>query len=110
MQDYITESNRGLIDYLVVTSAEFWDGLPVDIRTGVKKALDEAIAHGNKVALDKAVSDRKLIMDSGHTKFLQLSDAARKKWVEAMKPVWKKFEDQIGKNFIDAAVASNVGS
>ena len=110
MQDYITESNSGLIDYLVFTRAEFWDGLPADIRTGVKKSLDEAIAHGNKVALDTAVSDRKLIIDSGHTKFLQLSDAARKEWVEAMKLIWKKFENQIGDNSIDAAVASNVGS
>jgi C4-dicarboxylate-binding protein DctP len=110
VQDYITESNHGLIDYLVVTSAEFWDGLPADIRTEVKKSLDEAIAFGNKVALDKAVSDRKLIMDSGRTKILQLSDSERKKWVEVMKPVWKKFEDQIGKDLIDAAVASNVGS
>ena len=110
VQDYITESNHGLIDYLVVTSASFWNGMPADIRTDVKKSLDEAIAHGNKVALEKATGDRKMIMDSGRSKILQLTDAERAQWVEAMKPVWKKFEDQIGKELIDAAVAANAGS
>ena len=110
VQDYITESNHGLIDYLVVTSASFWNGLPDDIRAPVKKALDEAIAFGNKVALDKATSDRQKIIDSGRTKVIQLSDDERDQWVQAMKPVWKKFEGKIGKDLIDAAVAANAGS
>ena len=110
VQDYITETNHGVIDYLVVTSAEFWNGLPADIRGTVKASLDEAIAHGNKVAIDKAVSDRKRIVDSGRTKLLQLSDAERKKWIDAMKPVWAKFEKDVGKDLINAAVSSNAGS
>ena len=110
VQDYITESNHGLIDYLVVTSASFWNGLPDDIRLEVKKALDEAIAYGNKVALDKATGDRQKIIDSGRSEIIQLTDAERAKWVEAMKPVWKKFEDDIGKDLIEAAVAANAGS
>ncbi len=110
VQDYITESNHGLIDYLVVTSVAFWNGMPDDIRTDVKKALDDAIAHGNKVALEKATSDRQRIIDSGRSKIIQLTDAERAQWVEAMKPVWKKFEDKIGKDLIDAAVAANAGS
>ena len=32
VQDGITESNHGIIDYLVVTSTEFWEGLPDDVR------------------------------------------------------------------------------
>ena len=110
VQDYITESNHGLIDYLVVTSASFWKGLPDDIRPEVKKALDEAIAYGNQIALDKATGDRQKIIDSGRSEIIQLTDAERAKWVEAMKPVWKKFEDDIGKDLIEAAVAANTGS
>ncbi len=107
VQDYITESNHGLVDYLVVTSAKFWNGMPADIRAEVGKALSEAIAHGNKVAADKAVSDRQRIIDSGRSKVLQLSGAERDQWVSAMKPVWKKFEGQVGSDVIEAAVASN---
>lgn len=107
VQPYITESNHGVLDYLVVTSTEFWMGLPDDIRAEVKKALDESIAFGNKVSDQKAVEDRQKIIDSKRSEVIELTDAERQQWVDAMKPVWKQFEDQIGKEYIDAAVASN---
>ncbi len=107
VQPTITESNHGLLDYMVVTSREFWNGLPADLRDEVKRALDEAIAHGNKVAAQKSVSDRQKIIDSGRSEVLPLSDAERNQWVEVMKPVWKRFEEKIGKDLIEAAYASN---
>jgi len=107
VQPYITESNHGVLDYLVVTSTEFWTGLPEGIRTELKKALDEAIAFGNSVAAEKAVSDRQKIIDSKRSEVIELTDAQRQQWVNVMKPVWKKFEGQIGKDYIDAAVKSN---
>lgn len=107
VQEHITASNHGLIDYLIVTSAEFWNGMPDDVRAEVEKALDEAISHGNKVAMDKATGDRAKIAESGRSTIHELTDAQRAQWVEAMKPVWAQFEDQIGKDMIDAAVAAN---
>jgi C4-dicarboxylate-binding protein DctP len=107
VQPYITESNHGLIDYLVVTSAEFWNGLPDDIRAEVKKALDEAIAFGNQVAAEKDLSDRQKVVDSRRSEIITLSPEERAQWVEVMKPVWSKFEEEIGKDLIDAAYASN---
>jgi C4-dicarboxylate-binding protein DctP len=107
VQPFITESNHGVLDYLVITSTEFWMGLPADLRSEIKKALDEAIAFGNKVAAQKAIDDRQKIIDSKRSKVLELTDAERQQWVNAMKPVWKQFEDQIGKNYIDAAIKSN---
>jgi len=107
VQPYITESNHGVLDYMVVTSSEFWMGLPDDIRAEVKKALDEAIALGNKVAAEKAVADKQRIIDSKRSEVIQLTQAERAQWVEVMKPVWKKFESQIGADLIDAAYNSN---
>jgi C4-dicarboxylate-binding protein DctP len=107
VQPYITESNHGVLDYLVITSAEFWMDLPEDLKVEVKKALDEAIRFGNSVSAQKAIADRQLIIDSKRTQIVELTDAERQLWVDAMKPVWKQFEDQIGKEYIDAAVASN---
>ncbi|MEE4314927.1 MAG: TRAP transporter substrate-binding protein [Desulfofustis sp.] len=107
VQPYITESNHGLIDYLVVTSAEFWNGLPDDIRAEVKKALNEGIAFGNEVAAQKALDDKQKIIDSGRSEIIYLTPEERALWVEAMKPVWQKFEEEIGKDLIDAAYASN---
>ncbi|MES9940650.1 MAG: TRAP transporter substrate-binding protein [Candidatus Thiodiazotropha sp. 6PLUC2] len=107
VQPYITESNHGLLDYMVVTSTEFWMDLPDDIRVEVKKALDEAIVFGNSVAEQKGVDDRQKIIDSGRSTLISLSAEERAQWVEVMKPVWKEFEDEIGKELIDAAYNSN---
>lgn len=106
VQPYITETDHGVLDYMVVTSKEFWMSLPDDIRPVVKKSLDEAIALGNKVANEKSVSDKQKIVDSGRSEVITLTDAERNQWVEAMKPVWKQFEDQIGKELIEAAYNS----
>ncbi|RRJ85333.1 TRAP transporter substrate-binding protein [Aestuariirhabdus litorea] len=107
VQPYITESNHGVLDYLIVTSTEFWMGLDDDVRAELKKALDEAIAYGNNIAAEKGDSDRQAIIDSGRSEVLALSDAERQQWVEAMKPVWAQFASQIGQENIDAAVAAN---
>lgn len=107
VQPYITESNHGVLDYMVVTSAEFWKGLPDDVRGEVKKALDEAIAMGNKVAGEKAVVDRQQIIDSKRSEVLELTPEERTQWVEAMKPVWKQFAGDIGQDMIDAAFNAN---
>ncbi len=107
VQPFITASNHGVLDYLVVTSAEFWLGLPDELRTEIKRALDDAIAYGNEMSKNKANEDRKLIEDSGVTKVMELTDEQRQAWVQAMKPVWKKFERQIGKDVINAAVEAN---
>ncbi len=107
VQPFITESNHGVLDYLVVTSAEFWMGLDKGLKVEIKKALDEAIAYGNSVAAEKDISDRQAIIDSRRSQVVTITDAERQLWVEAMKPVWKQFEDQIGADLIEAAVASN---
>ncbi|MDO6763581.1 TRAP transporter substrate-binding protein [Agarivorans sp. 1_MG-2023] len=107
VQASITESNHGVLDYLIVTSAEFWLELPDDIRTELKAALDEAVAHGNQIAAQKADKDKANIMASKRSEVISLSPEQRMQWVEAMKPVWQQFEGEIGKNIIDAAVAAN---
>ena len=36
-----------------------------------------------------------------------LTPAQRQEWVDAMKPVWKKFEKDIGKDMMKAALKAN---
>ncbi|MBF0255986.1 MAG: TRAP transporter substrate-binding protein [Gammaproteobacteria bacterium] len=107
VQPYITETDHGLLDYMVVTSAEFWTGLPADVRDVLKKSLDEALAYGNQIAAEQAMSDRQKIIDSKRSEVIALTEAERAQWVEAMKPVWQKFEDRIGKDLIEAALQAN---
>jgi C4-dicarboxylate-binding protein DctP len=107
VQPDITESNHGGLDYLVVTSAEFWMGLDEELQTEIKKALDESIAYGNDIAAKKGEEDKQAIIDSKRSEVITLTDAERQQWVEAMKPVWKKFEGDIGADLIKAAEAAN---
>jgi C4-dicarboxylate-binding protein DctP len=107
VQDYITESNHGLLDYLVVTSSQFWNSLPEDIRPQVKSCLDEAIDYGNKVSREKAINDKKRIAESGRTTIIQLTPEQRQQWVEAMKPVWEEFEDDVSSENLQAAIKAN---
>lgn len=108
IQPYITESNHGLLDYMVVTSKEFWNSVPEDIRPELQAIIKESIAYGNKIASDKNLEDRQKIIDSGRSEIIMLTDAERSQWVEAMKPVWQEFEKEIGKDKIDAAYQSNM--
>ncbi|MBL4822969.1 MAG: TRAP transporter substrate-binding protein [Colwellia sp.] len=107
VQDYITESNHGVLDYMVVTSTEFWHSLPSDIRGEVSDALAEAIVYGNDIAAKKAQQDKQKIIDSKRSTIINITAEQRQLWVNAMKPVWKRFEKKIGKSYIDAAIAAN---
>lgn len=107
VQPYITESNHGVLDYLVVVNAEFWNGLPEGVRSELKRAVEESVTYGNQVAARKDKEDKAAILASGKSQLVTLSDAERGQWVAAMKPVWQQFEGAIGKDLIDAAVAAN---
>ena len=107
VQPYITATNHGVLDYMIVTSAEFWMSLPDDLRNEIKRAMDEALAYGNRISLEKALEDRQLISESGVTEIIDLTDEQRQQWVDAMRPVWKKFQREIGEDVIKAAEKSN---
>ena len=63
----------------------------------------EAIRRANE-------QDKQKIIASGRSEVVSLTPEERAKWVEAMRPVWTKFEKDIGKENIEAAVAANGGS
>ena len=52
VQKTIAETNHGVVDYMVVTNAKWWDGLPADVSKGLSEAMAEATAYGNKIASD----------------------------------------------------------
>ncbi|HYD75594.1 TRAP transporter substrate-binding protein [Ramlibacter sp.] len=107
VQKTIAETNHGVIDYMVVTNAKWWDGLPADIRKGLSESMAEATAHANKLASDINESDKKKIAEAGKAKIQKLSKEDVAAWRKAMEPVWKKFEGDIGADLIAAAQKSN---
>jgi C4-dicarboxylate-binding protein DctP len=109
VQDGVTESNHGIIDYLLVTSVEFWNSLPDDVREQFATILNEETAKGNALANSLDTSSRKKILDSGGV-IRELTPEQRAAWAKAMEPVWAQFEGDIGADLIEVVKAANSGS
>jgi C4-dicarboxylate-binding protein DctP len=107
VQKTIAVTNHGVIDYMVITNAKWWDSLPADVRKGLQEAMDEATAYGNGLANDFNERDRKRIEAAGKAKIQPLTKADLALWQKTMEPVWKKFEGDIGKDLIQAALKAN---
>jgi C4-dicarboxylate-binding protein DctP len=108
VQDGVTESNHGVLDYLVVTSTEFWDSLPADVQQQLSQILNEVTAEANANSGAINMANRQKIIDAGK-EVRQLTTAQREAWVEALKPVWNQFEKDVGADLIDAAQKANQG-
>ncbi len=106
VQDGVTETNHGVIDYAVVVSRRFWEGLPSDIRSDLERIMAEVTADRNKLSFDLNQNSRAKILEAGGT-IRTLTAEQRADWVKTMMPVWAKFEHQIGIDMISAAQASN---
>jgi C4-dicarboxylate-binding protein DctP len=107
VQKYIMESNHGVLDYMVIANAGWWEGLPADVKKGLEEAMTESIKFGNKIAYDEEITFRKKVVDEKRAEVLPMSKAELVQWREAMKPVWKQFESDVGKDVIDAALKAN---
>lgn len=106
VQDGVTETNHGIIDYLVVTSTEWWDGLPEDIKGQLTTIIKEVTATRNKESFKVNQANKDKIIEAGG-KVVTLTADQRQQWVDALKPVWSKFEKDVGADVISAAQAAN---
>ncbi len=106
VQDGITETNHGVLDYMVVTSADWWDSLDEDMRSQLASILEEVTTERNSAIAEVDADNRQAVLDAG-AEIRELSPEQRQVWVDAMKPVWEKFTDDVGQENIDAAQAIN---
>jgi len=106
VQDGVTETNHQLLAYLLVTSTEWLNSLDADFRDQFVKIADEVTIEANAAVAATEAANRQNILDAGGT-IRELDAEQRKAWIDAMKPVWTKFEGDIGTDLIEAAVSSN---
>jgi len=106
VQDGVTETNHGIIDYMVVASVDFLDSLDPAVREQFLTILNEVTVERNGAvgAVDDAA--RQSILDAGG-KIVELTPEQRQVWVDVMKPVWTQFAEEVGQENIDAAQAIN---
>jgi C4-dicarboxylate-binding protein DctP len=106
VQDGTTETNHGILDYLLVTSSKFWKELPTDVRDQLATIISEVSAVRNAESNKVELENRAYLEEAGGV-IRTLTPEERQEWVTALKPVWAKFEKDIGKDLLEAAQAAN---
>ena len=104
VQDSTTQTSHQLLAYLFMTSKQFLDSLDADTRNKLIKIADDVTVAANNSVKDKEEANRQNIIKAGG-KINELTADQRKQWVDAMKPVWKQFENEIGADLIAAAAS-----
>src|SRR5210317_1018777 len=105
VQDGTTETNHQMLAYLFMTSKEFLDSLKPDVREQFLKICDAVTQEANQNVKKAEATNRENILKSGG-KINELTPEQRQEWVDAMKPVWKMFEKEIGADLIEVASKS----
>ncbi|EQM73578.1 TRAP transporter substrate-binding protein [Stutzerimonas stutzeri] len=107
VQPFITESNHGVLNYMLVTSSKFWMSMPFAVRSELEGIVLEVTQAVNREAAALNQRDRDRILASGSSKLISLTPEQRQAWREKMMPVWQRYEADIGADVIRAALTVN---
>jgi len=99
-QKYLTLTRHGYLGYVIITNKKFWSGLPAEIRIELIAATNETSRYANAIAREQNAADLIAIKNSGQTTVIELTDAEKKLWQDALIPVRKQMESRIGKDLI----------
>ncbi|SFG46329.1 C4-dicarboxylate-binding protein DctP [Desulfotomaculum arcticum] len=103
VQKYLTISNHGRLDYVVLTNTTFWSSLTPEQQQMVTEAMNEATAYERQLADELDATSFENIKNSGKVEIYELTDEDRAKFIEALKPLYDKYAESIGQEYIDAA-------
>ena len=105
VQKYITESDHGVLDYMVITNTKFWNGLPEDVRGVLAKTMDEVTVEVNS---RPRRSTRATSSASSRPRPARSSNSLPNSGPNGARPCSRwKFEGEIGADLIKAAEAAN---
>ena len=107
VQPFITESDHGVLNYMLVTTSKFWLSMPFAVRSELEGIVLEVTQAVNQEAAALNQRDRDRILASGTSKLITLTPEQRKAWREKMMPVWQAYESEIGADVIRAALTVN---
>jgi C4-dicarboxylate-binding protein DctP len=106
VQSGVTETNHQLLTYLAVTSKDWLNSLPSDVRTQFLTIFREESNKANARSTQVNEANKQKILEAGGT-IRTLTPEQRQAWISVMRPVWDKFASDVGQDTIDAAVAAN---
>lgn len=106
VQEYLTISSHGRLDYCLLTNITFWNGLTDEQRALLDECIEEATQYERQLADELNATGLENIKNSGKVKIYELTEADRAKFLKALKPVYDEYSDDIGQEYIDAAMKS----
>ncbi|PIB26854.1 C4-dicarboxylate ABC transporter [Amylibacter kogurei] len=109
VQDGTTETDHGILDYLLVTNIDWLNGLDADVRDQFLTIVHEVTEARNKESTAVNQAAKESVIAAGGV-VRELTPEQRQAWVDAMKPVWAKFEADVGTANIEAAQKINMMS
>lgn len=106
-QPFITETNHGSLNYMLISNSKFWVSIPYQVRVQLEAIIEEVSFKVNQDAEEQNRKSREQIVASGHSQILPLTAEQRETWREAMRPVWQAFEAEVGTDVLRAAQTVN---
>ena len=109
VQDGTTETDHGILDYLLVTNIDWLNGLDAAVRDQLLTIIAEVTETRNKESTSVNASAKEAVIAGGGV-VRSLTTEQRQVWIDAMKPVWAKFEGDVGTENIAAAQKMNMAN
>ena len=106
-QPFITETNHGSLNYMLISSSSFWQSIPYATRSELEAIVEEVTAQVNEDAEALNRRGREQLLAAGQARLLSLSPAEREAWRSVMQPLWKQYEAEIGADVLRAAQTVN---
>ena len=107
VQPYVIETNHGSLNYMLITNQKFWISIPYQTRTELEAIIEEVTFAVNKEAEAMNQKDRERVIAAGKTKVITLTPEERDAWRQALLPLWKTYEAEIGADVLRAAQTVN---
>lgn len=106
-QRYFTESNHGALDYMLIVKADRWRTLPFAVRSTLEEIIDQVTFEVKKQSEAENQRDRARIAAAGGSEIITLTPEQRARWRDTMRPVWQRYEGELGASLLKAAETSN---
>lgn len=106
---YLTIANLNSLNYVVLTNADFWNGLPEDVRTQLEKALAEATEYERQVSGENNSLNgeiAKMLTEEG-VEIYELTNEQKEAFRQVLKPLYDEFTSVIGADLIEMAKQAN---
>ena len=106
VQDYLTLTGHVYAATALLANNDFFNGLPEDLQELVTEAAEEFRTEQRELAQQQDTEFMEQLEEAG-MQINDLTDEQREEFREAAESVYTKYEDQIGRDLIDQALAAN---